>query len=157
MTDTITITGVVGTEPASFQTSGGVPMVSFRLASSHRYLDRKTQEWVDSPANWYTVQAYRQLADNVRGSVHKGESVIVTGRLRVRTWTKEERSGIAVDVDADAIGHNLVLGVSRFTRVKTSVESPAGSESSNDAEDGDAWATVSPSDGSQASLEHALA
>ncbi|WP_419819093.1 single-stranded DNA-binding protein [Glaciibacter flavus] len=135
MTDTITITGVVGTEPASFQTSGGVPMVSFRLASSHRYLDRKTQEWVDSPANWYTVQAYRQLATTcaarytrARASSSPDACAYARGPRRSArespsTWTPTRSATTSCSVSVDSPGSRRPWrtrpGPSRRTTPKT--------------------------------------
>ena len=48
---------------------------------------RRGGDWVDGETTWYTVTAWRALADHVRDSVLKGDAVIVHGRLRTETWT----------------------------------------------------------------------
>lgn len=107
MTDSISITGLVATTPRHLVTSEGLAVTSFRLASSIRRFDRAKNAWVDSGTNWYTVTCYRQLAINVVGSIQKSERVIVTGRLRIRDWESGERSGTNIEIDAEALGHDL--------------------------------------------------
>lgn len=115
MTDTITITGNVATPPES-RGAGPTPITSFRLASTQRRIDRDSGKWVDSHTNWYTVSAYRQLAVHALESLHKGQRVIVTGRLKVRTWENASGRGTSVDIDAESIGHDLLWGTSDFRR-----------------------------------------
>jgi single-strand DNA-binding protein len=86
------------------------------MASTHRRFDRTTKKWVDGETNWYTITAFRQLAINVAGSVSKGERVVVSGKLRVRDWDNGERAGTSVEIEAEAIGHDLTWGTSTFTR-----------------------------------------
>lgn len=125
MTDTITLTGLVATTPRHLVTSEGLPITSFRLASTQRRYDRGAQKWIDGDTNWYTITAFRQLAINLVGSVVKGQRVVVSGKLRVRDWESGDRAGTTVEVDADAIGHDLAWGTSVFTR---SVASTAADE-----------------------------
>jgi single-strand DNA-binding protein len=86
------------------------------LASSQRRFDRTRQKWVDGDTNWYTITAFRQLASNVTASIKKGERVVVTGRLRIRDWESGERAGTNIEIDADAIGHDLSWGTASFSR-----------------------------------------
>jgi single-strand DNA-binding protein len=116
MTDTITLTGLVATVPYRVNQDDKVPFFSFRLASSQRYFDRRTSQWVAGDTNWYTVTAFRALAVNAAASVHKGDRILVTGRLKIRRWEAGEKNGLSVDVEADSIGHDLVWGTARFER-----------------------------------------
>jgi single-strand DNA-binding protein len=116
MTDSITLTGLVATAPRHIVTSEGLPITSFRLASTQRRFDRSKERWIDGDTNWYTITAFRQLAINSAGSVGKGDRIIVTGRLRIREWENGERVGTNIDVEADAIGHDLMWGTSVFSR-----------------------------------------
>lgn len=116
MSDILTLTGIVATVPRHLVTSEGLPITSFRLASTQRRYDRSQQRWIDGETNWYTVTSFRQLAVNVTASLEKGQRVLVTGRLRIRDWTSNERTGTSVEVDADSIGHDLSWGTSRYTR-----------------------------------------
>ncbi len=117
MTDIITLTGIVATPPKAMRTNSGLTICSFRLASSHRRFDRTRNEWVDGDTNWFTVTTFRHLADNVAASLAKGEHILVVGRLRVRAWESGDRSGTTVEVDAEAIGHDLLWGRTQFTKV----------------------------------------
>jgi single-strand DNA-binding protein len=116
MTDTITLTGLVATVPFVVDQNDKVPFLSFRLASSQRYYDRRSSQWVAGDTNWYTVTAFRALAINAAASIHKGDRVLVTGRLKVRRWEAGEKNGLSVDVEADSIGHDLLWGTARYER-----------------------------------------
>jgi single-strand DNA-binding protein len=125
MNDTLTLTGVVATDPQCRTTTGGVEMTSFRLASSQRRFDRAAQRWVDADTNWYSVTAFRHLAAHSGRSLAKGDRVIVVGRLRIRRWEQAERSGSSVDVEADTIGHDLSWGTATYSRARATAQEPA--------------------------------
>ncbi len=108
--------GLVATTPRHLITQDGLPITSFRLASSHRRFDRNQNKWIDGETNWFTVTGFRQLAINSSTSVSKGDRIIVTGKLRVRDWDNGERAGTSVEVEADGIGHDLSWGSAVFTR-----------------------------------------
>lgn len=116
MTDSITLTGLVATVPEYKRIRDDVELTSFRLASSQRYFDRTAGTWVASETNWYTVSAFRHLAANVRESVHKGDRIVVMGRLRIRRWESGEKNGTAIEVDAESLGHDLAWGIARYVR-----------------------------------------
>ena len=109
MNDTITIVGTIGTDPEK-KIRNGVPITTFRVASKERRFDRSTGSWVDGETNWYTASAYRRLAEHAFDSLHRRERVVLTGRLRVRNWDTGEKRGTSVDIDIDAIGHDLLFG-----------------------------------------------
>lgn len=142
MTDTISLTGLVATTPKHVVTSTGLTITSFRFASTQRRYDRAEQKWVDGDTNWYTVAAFRQLATNVATSLQKGQRVIVTGRLRVRDWATEDKHGTNVEIDADAIGHDLSWGTTTFTRSAATavVEADAAAEAGDSSVGSDAAA-----------------
>ena len=122
MTDTITVTGLVATTPRYITTSEGLTILSFRLASSQRRFDRATLRWVDGDTNWYTVSAFRALADNGVESINKGDRVIAQGQIRIRHWENTDRSGTTVEIEADVIGHDISWGISTCKRVSRDVE-----------------------------------
>ena len=122
MTDNITLTGLVATTPRHLTTSEGLAITSFRLASSQRRFDRAANRWVDGDTNWYTVSSFRALAENAAISVSKGDRVIVTGKLRIRDWENTDRSGTTVEVEAEALGHDLTWGIASYTRNSSSTE-----------------------------------
>ncbi|CAB4554583.1 unannotated protein [freshwater metagenome] len=121
MTDLITLTGLVATTPRHITTSEGLAITSFRLASSQRRYDRVQQRWIDGDTNWYTVSAFRNLAQNAATSVSKGDRVILTGRVRIRDWENTDRSGTTVEVEAESVGHDLTWGTAVYTRTTTTL------------------------------------
>ena len=117
MSDHLTITGLVATPPRHIVTSEGLPITSFRLASTQRRFDRGQDKWIDGETNWYTITTFRQLAVHAAGSIEKGQRVVLSGRLRIRDWENGERTGTTIDIEADALGHDLAWGTSAFTRI----------------------------------------
>lgn len=118
MADNITLVGNIASSPEPGRTATGIETLSFRLATNNRRPDPKTGTWIDAGTNWFTVRAYRWLAENARVSLSKGDSVIVVGRLRLREWdTKEGQRRIAVEIEAESIGPDLRWGRSAFHRV----------------------------------------
>jgi single-strand DNA-binding protein len=122
----LTVSGVVASDPRAVVLDNNVRITSFRLASTRRRRDRSGQ-WVDGETNWLNVTCWRNLATNVAESVAKRDRVVVHGRLRVRKWTTAEGDGrLSVEVEADAVGHDLVYGTSVYTRIRRAepVEQP---------------------------------
>ena len=124
----VTLVGNVVTDVSAATTAGGAEVAWFRLALTPRRFDRATARWVDGETSYVRVSCWRGLARNVVASITKGDPVVVTGRLRVREWEREERRGIAVEVDASAVGHDLSRGVSAFRRPPRPVALPDGPE-----------------------------
>jgi single-strand DNA-binding protein len=150
MSNPITIVGNVGTDPAATILPGGARKVTFRIAASERYYDRKKNEWIDADPSWFTVEAFRTLGEHIEKSVHRGDNVIVSGKLRVRTWENDKGRGTAVDLEADAVGHNLAWGTTAYSRAQRaeSVQQASGDQQTQqrEAEQG-GDAAVGPRDG----------
>lgn len=113
---TVTITGNIGNDPTYNTTRTGDAVVNFRVGSSSGYWNRSTGAWVDEGTSWYSVSAFRNLAEHAKASLRRGDPVIVTGALKVKEWENEGRKGISADIVADAIGHDLGQGTSAFVR-----------------------------------------
>lgn len=150
MTDTITITGNIATPPEEKRTAAGLVITTFRVASSQRRFDRATNQWIDGETNWYTVSAFRALAEHAYLSLRKGERVIVTGRLHLREWETNAKKGTTAEIDADAIGHDLLWGTSVFSKRSVRRAEPAVGPARDaewsvapipDGEGTDAWTT----------------
>lgn len=116
MSDIVTLTGIVGTEPRALTTAEGLAITSFRLASTQRRFDKSQEKWVDGETNWYSITTFRQLATNAAVSVKKGERILVTGRLRIREWESGGKAGTNIDIEAEALGHDLSWGTANFSR-----------------------------------------
>lgn len=138
MSDTITLRGYVATELRQNTTDHGLAVASFRMCTTERRYDRDAGAWMDGQTNWYAVSLFRQLATNAAFSIHKGDRVVVTGRLRLRQWATEDgRSGTSADIDADTVGHDLMWGTASFRRtVSGTGEGAAGSSGTGQAATG---------------------
>jgi single-strand DNA-binding protein len=112
------VTGNVATEVKFTNTNEGVPVASFRLAASERKFDRDTNRWIDGDVTWYSVVCWRHVAENCAVSLHKGDPVVIVGRLSLREWEQDGRTGSTLDLTADVIGHDLTRGTAAFERTR---------------------------------------
>jgi single-strand DNA-binding protein len=106
----ITVVGKVVTDITPRMTPGGIKVANFRLATQERSYDKAQDLWVDGDRMYLSVSCWRHLADHVADSLHKGDQVVVHGRMKLREYTMEggERR-TSVEVDAKAIGPDLAL------------------------------------------------
>ncbi len=115
---TITLVGHLAAPPRLRTTAAGVCVADFRVAATPRKHDKGTGEWGDGETLWFSVTAWRALAEHCAASLGKGDKVVVSGRLTVRSWKGDdgvERSGL--EVDAASVGLDLSRG--RAAYVKT--------------------------------------
>jgi single-strand DNA-binding protein len=113
----VTIRGRLCADPTVFTTKAGAPMSKFRVAQSSR---RQVQpgQWEDTEPSFYDVLAYRSLAANVGVSLKKGHPVTVHGRQRVVQWRRDDgQVFVNVEIEADAVGHDLTYGTTAFAKV----------------------------------------
>lgn len=128
MQATMTLTGYVGHTLEMRQTKTGVPTLSFRVGTTPRM--RTPQGWVDGVTTWTTVVCYRSLAENIFTSIHKGDPVVVHGRVRTQAWKDpNEQLQERMVVEARFVGHDLNRGSTRFEKTvrpteATTVEVP---------------------------------
>jgi single-strand DNA-binding protein len=130
MSETITVTGNVATEPQQRTIAGDVSVTSFRVACTHRRFDQESRAWVDAYTNYYSISAFRSLGRHAFASLALGDRVVVSGRLRLKDWDNGTRRGTTAEIDAESIGHDLLWGVTRFQRAGTQ---GASSPSDDDA------------------------
>jgi len=114
MQSTVTLVGNVVTDVTLRQTTAG-PVAGFRLAATNGYTDRRTSQWVER-TTYLTVSAWRSLGEHVAGSIHKGQPVVVVGRMRQREYEKDGQTHQVIEVDADLVGHDLSRGTASFVR-----------------------------------------
>lgn len=105
---TLTVHGIIGTDPRTFSTGNQTPGVSFRLAATERVYNRQTQQWEDGHTNWFDAVAYDTLATTiVAAGLGRGTHVTATGTLRVKPWTRGEKSGTNIELTLDHVGIDL--------------------------------------------------
>jgi single-strand DNA-binding protein len=113
---TVTVSGFAGNTPA-LHTAKELEWTTFRVASTRRYMNDRG-DWTDGATLWFKVKAWRGAALNVIRSVHKGDPVVVTGRLEVDEWVGpngEPRTGLVIN--ASAVGVDATRGKVEFSRV----------------------------------------
>ena len=111
----VTLRGWLGAD-VRHRLAGDTPVADFRLGVTARYYDAKQSAWVDGTTQWYTVKAWRQLADHCRDSLRRSDPVVVHGRLSQSTWVKDGVERTSLEVTAVSVGHDLSHGTSQFRR-----------------------------------------
>jgi len=112
----ITVVGNLVDDPKLRSTPTGTPVASFRIASTSRRFDTATRQHVDGNRLFLTVTCWQDMADNVASSLHKGQPVVVYGRLLSREYIKDEQARVTFEMTAEAVGPNLARGRADFTR-----------------------------------------
>lgn len=147
---TITVVGNLVEDPELRFTTAGAAVAKFRVASTPRFMDRTTNEWKDGEALFMTCTAWRQLAEHVNQSLQRGARVIVTGRLRQRSYeTNEGQKRTVIELEADEVGPSLRYAVAQVNKMQRSGGSGGGGAQSRPAvpqggSDGDPWASSQP-------------
>ena len=117
----ITIAGNLVDDPELRFTPSGQPVAKFRVASTPRFLDKNTNEWKDGDSLFLTCNVWRQAAENVAESLTRGMRVIVSGRLRQRSYeTKEGEKRTVYEVEVDDVGPSLKNASAKVNRVARS-------------------------------------
>ena len=117
----ITIAGNLVDDPELRFTPAGQPVARFRVASTPRFLDKSTNEWRDGDSLFLTCNVWRQAAENVAESLTRGMRVIVSGRLRQRSYeTKEGEKRTVYEVEVDDVGPSLRNASAKVNRVARS-------------------------------------
>lgn len=135
MNDTIvTVVGNVVDSPRRASLATGT-VTNFRMASTARRYDSRTEQFVDSGTFWVDVECWSDLASNVAASVSKGDPVIVHGTLTTHEWESEQGARSKPRIKAAAVGPNLKKGRSLFTRDRFArTAGPAAAEVAEAAE-----------------------
>jgi len=150
---TITVIGNLVEDPELRFTSSGAAVAKFRVASTPRFLDRQTNEWKDGEALFLTCNIWRQAAENVAESLQKGARVIVTGRLRQRTYeTREGEKRTVFELEVDEIGPSLRYATAKVQRMSRSSGGGGGYGAGGAGGNGgggfdDPWASAVPAGG----------
>ena len=115
---TVTVVGNLTNDPELRFTPSGAAVASFTVASSPRVLDKATNEWKDGDPVFMRCSVWRQYAENVAESLSKGTRVIVTGRLRQRSYeTREGEKRTVVEMEVDDVGPALRYATAKVNRV----------------------------------------
>jgi single-strand DNA-binding protein len=114
---TITVIGNLTTDPELRFTPSGSAVANFTIASTPRTFDRQANEWKDGETLFLRAGVWREAAENVAESLTKGMRVIVSGRLKSRSYeTKEGEKRTIMELEVDEIGPSLKTATAKVTR-----------------------------------------
>jgi single-strand DNA-binding protein len=133
----ITVVGNLTDDPELRFTPSGAAVVNFTVASTPRTYDRQAQEWKDGDTLFLRCSLWRQPAENVAESLTRGTRVIVTGRLKQRSYeTREGEKRTVVELEADEVGPSM-----RYVTAKITKATRSGPTDRPAAQAHDPWAT----------------
>ncbi len=128
----ITIAGNLVDDPELRFTPAGQPVARFRVASTPRFRDNATGEWKDGDSLFLTCNVWRQAAENVAETLQRGMRVIVSGRLRQRSYeTKEGEKRTVYEVEVDDVGPSLRNASAKVTKAQRSGGGFGGGQGGN--------------------------
>ncbi|MBT2548299.1 single-stranded DNA-binding protein [Arthrobacter sp. ISL-65] len=118
---TITVIGNLTNDPELRFTPSGSAVANFTIASTPRTFDRQSNEWKDGETLFLRASVWREAAENVAESLTKGTRVIVSGRLKSRSYeTKEGEKRTVIELEVDEIGPSLRYANAKVNRTQRS-------------------------------------
>jgi single-strand DNA-binding protein len=136
----VTITGSLIADPEIKFLADGAAVANFVVAANERRYDRERGEWVDVSATFLRCSIWRQAAENVVDSLHKGDRVVVVGALKQHSWeTDEGEKRTGYELAATEVAASLKWATARVAKAKRSNGSGTGQ-----AADTDPWSVRSP-------------
>ncbi|MBW3084148.1 Single-stranded DNA-binding protein [Austwickia sp. TVS 96-490-7B] len=116
---TLTIIGNLTSDPELRFTPSGAAVANFTVASTPRTFDRQSNEWKDGETLFMRCSIWRDAAENVAESLVRGTRVIVTGRLKSRSYeTKEGEKRTVIEMDVDEVGPSLRYASAKITKTQ---------------------------------------
>jgi single-strand DNA-binding protein len=117
----ITVVGNLTADPELRFTPSGAAVANFTVASTPRTFDRQSNEWKDGEALFLNCSVWRQAAENAAESLQRGMRVIVSGRLKARSYeTREGEKRTVFEIDVDEVGPSLKYATAKVTKTTRS-------------------------------------
>ena len=117
-----TVVGNAVTDVTTKTLTSGRSVATFRIANNPRKFDRTSNNFVDLDPNFLQVNCWANFADNVANSIHKGQPLVVFGKLKIKQVIDEDKNSTYVEIDAISVGHDLSRGVAEFTKIRKNPE-----------------------------------
>jgi single-strand DNA-binding protein len=113
----ITVIGNLTADPELRFTPAGAAVANFTVASTPRTFDRQSNEWKDGEALFMRCNIWREAAENVAESLTRGSRVIVSGRLKQRSYeTREGEKRTVMELEVDEIGPSLKYATAKVNK-----------------------------------------
>jgi single-strand DNA-binding protein len=147
---TITVIGNLTDDPELRFTPSGAAVAKFRVASTPRFMDRQSGEWKDGEPLFLSCTVWRQAAENVAESLQRGARVIVSGRLKQRSYeTREGEKRTVFELEVDEVGPSLRYATAKVQKMSRSGGGGFGASGGGNSGGGaggfeDPWATATP-------------
>jgi single-strand DNA-binding protein len=142
----ITVIGNLTADPELRFTPSGAAVANFTVASTPRNFDRQTNEWKDGETLFLNCSVWRQAAENAAESLQRGMRVIVTGRLKARSFeTREGEKRTVFEIDVEEVGPSLKMATAKVS--KTTRSGPSGGGGGSYGGGDDPWASSASSGG----------
>lgn len=140
---TITIVGNLTADPELRFTPSGAAVANFTVASTPRTFDRQSNEWKDGETLFMRCSIWRDAAENIAESLHRGTRVVATGRLKSRSYdTKEGEKRTVIELDVDEVGPSLRYASAKVTKAERGGSGGGfGGGGQGGAQQADPWAT----------------
>lgn len=123
---TLTLAGNLTADPELRYTPAGAALCKFTVASTPRNYDKNTSEWKDGDPLFMNCSAWREMAENIAESLHKGSRVLVTGRLKLNRWkTPEGENRQAMQLDVEEVGPSLRYATAQVKKLTRTGGAPA--------------------------------
>jgi single-strand DNA-binding protein len=117
----ITVVGNLTGDPELRFTPSGAAVANFTVASTPRAFDRQSNEWKDQETLFMRCSVWREAAENIAESLQRGNRVIVTGRLKSRSYeTKEGEKRTVMELEVDEVGPSLRYATAKVNRTQRS-------------------------------------
>jgi single-strand DNA-binding protein len=131
-----TIVGNLVEDPELRFTSSGIAVANMRVAVTQRI--QQDGEWRDGDTSFLKVNVWRGQAEHLAESLAKGDRVMVTGRLRQRSWeTPEGDKRSVTEIEADEVGASLKWATAKVERTTERATSDRAQGRERQAERGD--------------------
>lgn len=118
---TLTVIGNLTDDPELRFTPSGAAVANFTVASTPRTFNKQTNAWDDGETLFLRCSIWRQAAENVAESLTRGTRVIVSGRLKARSYeTREGEKRTVMELEVDEIGPSLTWATAKVTRASRS-------------------------------------
>lgn len=139
----ITVIGNLTDDPELRFTPSGAAVAKFRVASTPRFFDKSSSEWKDGEPLFLSCTVWRQAAEHVAESLQRGTRVIVSGRLRQRSYeTREGEKRTVIELEVDEIGPSLRYATAKVQKMSRSGGGGGGQGGGGNFDD--PWASASP-------------
>ena len=146
----ITLVGNCVNDPELKFLPSGVAVCNWTIASTPRTFNKASNEWEDGDTLFLPCSIWRQAAEHVAESLTKGTRVIVTGRLKQRSYDDREGSKRTIyEVEVEEVGPSLLRATAVVTRATSGAQpgrQPAARQPAGRPQAADPWAAQALTD-----------